>query len=150
MGIYNNTYIGPYIVIKPTVEEIVITEYFDPENGKKMKTRFNANTGVEGVKKTRIEKIEKSISLYNIEVDGFCEDEFVRPEYVGQPNTWICNNSDFSPSLDTDDVFNFDLTNFDLSILYSNFLTHYKEYLNKLKEKAIDFEISYGIVNYSH
>jgi hypothetical protein len=162
MGTYRSTFIGPYLIVKDSITTNEIVEYFHPESGKKMKTKFDPNTGVEGVEKTRTESKTNRTLLYNIEVDGFREDEFFMPEYCGAPKgykTWVCNRklvglpglqTSVYPELDTDYEFNFDFTSFDMNIMRGNFISHYKDYFNKLKEMGIEFEICYGIVNYAH
>ena len=62
MGTYRSTFIGPYLIVKDSITTNEIVEYFHPESGKKMKTKFDPNTGVEGVEKTRTES--KTCLLY--------------------------------------------------------------------------------------
>jgi len=153
MGTHRSTYIGPYLVVKDSTITNTIVEYFHPETGKKMKTKFDPNTGTEGVEKTRTENLSRENSPWDFTIDGFSEDDFFKPAYSGAPKgytTWVCNFSKYSPELDTDDEFNIDISSFDMGIIRGNFLSHYKDYFNKLIEMGIEFEICYGIVNYAH
>lgn len=153
MGTYRSTFIGPYLIVKDSIKTNTIVEYFHPETGKKMKTKFDPNTGAEGVKKTRTENVSIENSPWDFDIEGFREDEFFKPAYSGAPKghtTWVCNSGKYSPKLDTDDEFNFNFTSFDVSIVRGNFISYYKEYFIKLKEMGVEFEICFGIVNYAH
>ena len=101
MGTYRSTFIGPYLVVKDSIKTITIVEYFHPETGKKMKTKFDPNTGAEGIKKNRTENVSIENSPWDFDIEGFSEDEFFKPAYCGAPKghtTWVCNSGDLRMS----------------------------------------------------
>jgi hypothetical protein len=152
MGVYNSTYIGIYIEMPHIKTERKETKYKNPINGNKQKTKFNPDTGDEGVPYviTHTEWIEPD---GYIEEEGYEEDMFFSPAYTGgkKTSTIIVNGGEYNLTT-SDDLFNSDLSTIDPSQLLEDFKNDekYKKYIEYFIKEYGEVNIKFGIVNYAH
>jgi len=155
MSAYKNTYVGIYLEVPHKKVEKKTIFYKDPETGERMKSKFNPETGVEGLKDERIANIYEVASPYIIDENYLREDMFWCPAYhagdyyVGKNKftTFLLNN-DFEN--DVSEIANFDLSKINIKKELNDFKEKYSKYLDYFKNKYGDIRIYYGVVNYAH
>jgi len=147
MGTHNSTYLGIYLEVSDIKVETKVHFYKHTETGKTMKSRFDQNTGVEGIKSERIDIHYEEPTSYIEDNDNLQEDKFWTPAYHGaskRKTIFILNCGE-----EIKEIENFDLSKLDIHQEIENFKEEYKEYLDYYSKKY-NFEIFYGIVNYVH
>ena len=149
MGVYNSTYLGIYLIVPHVKVENKVIFYKNPKTGVKMKTKFDPNTGLEGIKNERIDIVYQEATPYIEDVEELREDMFWKPAYTGSPKrttTFILNGD----SITIDEYQNYDLSKIDIKEEISKFEEKYSEYLEYYRNKYGEIKIFYGIVNYGH
>mgnify|MGYP003632214648 CR=1 FL=1 len=155
MGAYNNTYIGVYIEIPHYKKENRRNVIRNPQTRKVMKTRFNPQTGVEGIDDVIVENVWISPNGYLdepwVKENGFSEDEFFSPAYTGRHNcTTLLSDGEFRVG-GSDNLFNCDIQKVDASNLIEDFKVKYKLYLDYYSDFKFDkLKVCFGVVNYAH
>ncbi len=147
MRVYNSVYIGVYVEV-PHVKSTRDVEYYaNPETGKKVKNKFDAQSGVENELKTRVETYYSEPQVY--EIEGLHEDEFFSPAYAGPDKTTTFFSEDYGRTLDSDELRNVDLADIDM---VGNIQEFKDKFLSKLVEanKEFDINIRFGVVYYAH
>lgn len=153
MAAYNSVYIGIYLEVKNSSRPKTETYYLNPTTNKEESTPFNSHTGQENVKKTREFQETVHSTPYEIEAEGFDEDEFFCPAYSGAPkgsNTWLINRyNEFRIKGHGDMLVNIEMEHIDIPTLKEKFKKHYHKFLEEVG-KHFKYEIKYGIVYYAH
>lgn len=143
MGLEKNVYLGMYLKLKS--KKVTITETIRVKpNGNRAKTRFNPETGEEYSTKV-VNRVEtKHVNLWDIEVDGFSEDEFCTTGEI--ENIWM-PNYDSDNLIDDDMEGEVDLSDLVIKEIKDNFITKYSKYLEEVKKHG-DVEVIFGSVIY--
>jgi len=154
MGAYRHTYVGIYLEVPHTKVETTVKFYKHPTSGKNMKSRFDQDTGVEGIENERINIHYEQASPYIVDKEGFIEDMFSSPayqagDYSGGKNkytTFLLNEND----IELGELENLDLSDINIQEKIKDFKEDYKKYLDYYIELYGEVNIYYGIVNYAH
>lgn len=140
-----STYVGVYLKTIPSKETVKETFRVKPD-GKRVKSRFNPETGEEYDLMTIEKVVDESVNLYDVELDGFVEDEFFTTESF--ENTWIPNFSKYN-LIEGDDEHEveLDLSNIDVKSVKDKFLEKYSPYIEEIRKHG-DVEVKFGLLVY--
>ena len=162
MGVYNNTYVGVYVLIKPKSVQIPKTRTIYMSTSGKRHTssiKFDPQDGtpVEKKEETYYEKMDLEAWHQIIDrfgdkdenLKGLNEDLFYCPTYEKEKGyiTWLYNKrSDTGKKIEENEVL--DLTAVNIQSEIEKFNLEICEELLKIKNYVEDIKICYGVINY--
>ena len=145
MGTYYSTYVGCYLKLKPQIEAVKETFRVKP-NGKRAKTKFNPETGVEYPSKTEVRNVKSYPKSFITDRDDLYEDAFTDVEAGENEVIFIPNGEDNLVEGDTQWNYQLSLRHIDVEHEIMQFKLRYSKYLDYYTEKFGEYEIDFGII----
>lgn len=162
MGLYNNTYFGPFLVVKDSEREFTDVVY-ETTSGKriaiiskesqssyeKKRHKFDPQTGEPII--SRDEKIIKPVKGIDRKfLDNLCSDLFIDIEGLGKKNEtiYVLNKSMINmKSVDEHDIHILP-NGFNTNDCIEEFYKLYSKELVEITKEGYEYNICWGIVNY--